>query len=97
MVAYIGEKTGLFRPIEGSEPDDRKLTVEYGLSVISCVFMLFCFILHPNSMQPSLFKTISRALDMTSGEMRLFDTLRAIHELESRIGLSTGTSARYIN
>ena len=44
-------------------------------------------------MPASLVKTIARAMNMTPGEMRLFDALRAIHELEPKIGLGVGATA----
>lgn len=90
MIAYIGEVTGLYRPIEGSQGENRRFSVEYVTSVVACVFIMFCYIIHPNSMSPSLAKTVTRAMNMTPGEMRLFDAIRAIHELESKIGLGAG-------
>mmetsp|Transcript_43240 Transcript_43240/g.57219 ORF Transcript_43240/g.57219 Transcript_43240/m.57219 type:complete len:225 (-) Transcript_43240:153-827(-) len=92
LVAYVGEATGLYRPIEGE--DDRRLTVEYFLAITACFFLVYCYIFAPHSMPPSLFKTVTRALAMSDGEKRLFDVLRAISELELKMGYKVGTMAK---
>jgi len=85
LVTYFGETTGLFKPID-ERNEERVLTVEYGLSVLACTFLIFCFIFHPKSMPASLHRTIARGMGMSSGEKRLFDSLAAMHEMEPKIG-----------
>lgn len=89
LVSYIGDRTGLFKPIEGSD-ETRLVTVEYVLAVIGCFFISFCYIFRPNSMPPSLFKTVTRGMAMSESEMRCFDFIRAMHELESKHGYKYG-------
>ena len=87
LVTYLGEATGLFRPLENDGPESptRVLTTEYFLAVAGCFFIYYCFIVYPKSMPPSLYKTITRAMDMNSDEKRLFECVRIIHELEPRL------------
>lgn len=89
FVAYIGEATGLFRPIEDAD-EDRHLTVEYFLSISACFFLMGCYIFHPNSLPQSLMGTVTRGMGMNEYEMRLFDMARAIHELEGKFGHKIG-------
>ena len=48
----IGEKTGLFKPIETNE--ERRFTVESALGVAASTFVGYCFIFELNTMSPSL-------------------------------------------
>ena len=84
VVNYIGESTGWFKPIERREK--RHLTVEYFLATSACMFLVYCYIFEPFSMSPSIRKTITRGLHLNHDEMRLFDCLRAMSELDGMIG-----------
>ena len=84
-IQYFGHSTGLFKPVERGEK--RRLTVEYGLATSACFFLVYCYIFEPNSMSASLRRTITRGMHLNNDEMRLFDCLRALSELESKIGI----------
>ena len=83
FVRYLGDSTGWFKPVEHHEK--RKVTVEYVLAVSACFFLVYCYIFQPNSMSKSLMNTITRGLHLDDNEKRVFECLRAIHELEGRL------------
>ena len=85
VVSYIGESTGWFKPIGRHEK--RHFTVEYCLATSACMFLVYCYIFEPFSMSPSIRRTITRGLHMNHDEMRLFDCLRAMSELEGKLGM----------
>lgn len=92
VVTYIGESTGWFKPIGRRE--QRHLTVEYGLAASACMFLVYCYIFEPMSMTPAIRRTITRGLHLNHDEMRLFDCLRAMSELEGKIGVSSLTPSK---
>ena len=84
FVSYAGDATGWFKPVEsvGREAETRLLTTEYFLAVTCNLFIFFCYVIHPNSMTPSLMRTFDRAMALNNGEKRLLEWLRAISEMD---------------
>ena len=89
LVTYIGDTTGWFEPID-ARYEKRKFTVEYVLASLGCSFIVYAYIFHAKSMSPSLTKTLTRGLHLNQNEMRIFDCLRAMSELEPKLKTSIG-------
>ena len=87
LVTYAGDATGWFKPVEsaGQEAETRLLTTEYVLACTGCFFLFFCYIIHPNSMVTALKRTFDRGMAMNKDEERLFECVRALSELESKL------------
>ena len=84
VVSYIGESTGWFRPI--GKRETRHFTVEYCMATTACMFLVYCYIFEPEAMSPSIRNTVTRGMHMNADEKRLFDCLRAMSELEGKLG-----------
>ena len=82
--AYLfGELSGLYRPVESSK-DSRKFTFESLLALCVSVFLCYTYIYEVKQMPSSFVKSFIAGTNMTKPEKALFDSFRAIREIELR-------------
>ena len=86
LIRLIGDETGLFTPV-GEEPNksSRIFTVEMFVTCFSSVVMLYVYVGESNSMPQNMLNLITRLAGLNRDEKRLFDSIRAIRELQ-RLG-----------
>ena len=89
VIRMIGFETGLFEPIKDPpSAETRIITVEAVLAIFSCVFICYAYLFEANSMQKSLIQTVTKVCGLSEDEMRFFDSMRAIVELNRRDKMS---------
>ena len=85
IIRMIGFETGLFTPIKDPASEEtRTFTVESVLAMASCVFICYAYLFEANAMQKSLVNTVTKVCGLSEDEMRFFDSMRAIVELNRR-------------
>ena len=80
----LGELTGLYRPVENSD-DSRRFTVESALALMASTFCCYAFVYEVKSMPTSFVNSFNRGASMSQDEKALFDSMRAIREIELRL------------
>ena len=85
VIRMIGFETGWFEPIKDPPSEEKRvITVEAVLAIFSCVFICYAYLFEANSMQKSLIQTVTKVCGLSDDEMRFFDSMRAIVELNRR-------------
>lgn len=79
----FGEVTGLFTPIK-EQGEKRRFTVESFIALVSCVFLVYCYVFQVKAMSQSLLNMVSNGAGLTDDELRFFDAIRAVKEIERR-------------
>ena len=82
-IKMIGTLTNLYEPA-GDFNDPRTYTIEYAIGVISSVFVCYAFVFETPAMSESLKQSFVRGTDMLLNEKYLFDSMRAIREIQIR-------------
>ena len=83
VIKIFGSLTNLYEPA-GDFNDPRTYTVEYLIGVFSSVFVCYAFIFETEAMSDSLKQSFVRGTDMLLNEKYLFDSMRAIVEIQKR-------------
>ena len=81
LVYLIGDSTGLYKPY-GGESDKRRFTVETAVALVSIVYISFVFSFEPLALPASFINSMIAGTNMTLNEKMLFDSMRAVKEME---------------
>ena len=86
-VAYwLGELTGLYRPVEGGETEDkRKLTFESCVAICIGAATNHWYWYNTPELPPNVISTLMKSVPYSTGEQMYADSVRAWREIEARM------------
>lgn len=79
----LGQKTGWYECAR-REGEDRWVTVETLICFVSTVYLSYAYLFEVKAMPKNVISSITKACGLNKDEMRFFDSLRAIREIEQR-------------
>ena len=76
----LGQEFGYYECVR--ENEKRYVTIETMICITSMIFLCYCYLFEIQAMPKSFVATMTRACGLAPDEMRFFDSLRAVRELQ---------------
>ena len=82
----LGELTGLYKPVDPEQKKDSRLfTAQSAMALLSSAFLCYAFVNEVRQIPSGFLPNIIYATRMSQPEKQLFDSVRAMREIQQRV------------